>query len=459
MRTRRVTAATVHASSTGWVSSGIGTKWSTTQTESKPASSAAWATSRAWLQAEPNCGRQRPKRTLVSPMPPANCAARGGEATPCDRGRGRLRRLFGPGRAVVEQAQLRPGTALLPIEDVRRDAEPLWRRAGDTLALAAPRFGVAPSKGGVRVWLVHRPAHRPRLQPSLGGQADPLAGDLNIGGQALRPGRPSPVHHRRARRRADAHEGIDDEVAGLRHGQDEPFDELYRELARMDRLLDVVRLDVRKDPDVARVLPERVAGVLAGARSLPGALAGILLRNADGVEVERVVAPLGEPEDHLVAARKPALAVEAVLEVPDDAVAELELRVAAEDGVEQEVERDDLVCRDVVAHLPAEAAPRSEDADALADDLLLAPNIRFQVEAFALVGFRQVVRRRGDDEAGALVGQAGEQVPRVARVEHDLRPFAPPLVDDHAPHRTARIIASPAARSNARALDPGGRLR
>src|SRR5439155_25089470 len=202
MRTRRVTAATaatsVHASSTGWVSSGIGTKWSTTQTESKPASSAAWATSRAWLQGEPNCGRERPKRTLVSPMSPANCAGRGGEATPCDRGRGRPKRLFGPRRAVVEKAQLRPGTASRPLEDQRRDAGPLWRRAHRALGLSTAKIEVAASQRGVRVWLVNRPVHRPRLESSLRGQADALPCDLNVGGQALGSRRPPPVLHGRA---------------------------------------------------------------------------------------------------------------------------------------------------------------------------------------------------------------------------------------------------------------------
>src|SRR5436190_23370204 len=51
----------VHASKGESFSNGMPTKWSTHHTESKPASSAAWATSRAWFQLVPNCGRQTPK--------------------------------------------------------------------------------------------------------------------------------------------------------------------------------------------------------------------------------------------------------------------------------------------------------------------------------------------------------------------------------------------------------------
>src|SRR4029453_4793751 len=98
----------------------------------------------------------------------------------------------------------------------------------------------------------------------------------------------------------------------------------------MDRLLDVVRLDVGKRPDVARVLAQRMPGVLSGARPLPGALAGILRRPADRVEVEDAVVAVREPEDHLVAAGEAFRAVQPVLEVPDDAVPQPERRIAYE---------------------------------------------------------------------------------------------------------------------------------
>jgi hypothetical protein len=66
------------------------------------------------------------------------------------------------------------------------------------------------------------------------------------------------------------------------------------------------------------------------------AFARVLLGHPDRVEVEVVVVSLREPEKGLVAAGEPVGAVQAVLEVPDDAVAELEA-VAGEGGVERDV--------------------------------------------------------------------------------------------------------------------------
>src|SRR5262249_56835980 len=107
-----------------------------------------------------------------------------------------------------------------------------------------------------------------------------------------------------------------------------------------------------------------MAGVLARALALPAALAGIFLRHADGIEVEDRVAPLGEPEQHLVAARESLRAVQSVLEVPDDTITQDEILVPLEDRVEHHVQRDDLARRDVVPDLPADAAPGPEHAHA-----------------------------------------------------------------------------------------------
>src|SRR5207244_966052 len=200
---------------------------------------------------------------------------------------------------------------------------------------------------------VDRTRHRPAPQPARGGELDALVRDAEIGVHAVRARRAAAMQDRRARGRADADEGIDDEVAGPRHRQHAALDQLDRKLAGMHRLLDVVRLDVREDPDVAGVLAARVPRVFARARSLPGALSRVLLRHPDRIEGEYVVVALREPEDDLVATGETLRAVQAVLEVPDDAIPEPQRGVALEAGEEQQVERQRLVAADVIADLPA----------------------------------------------------------------------------------------------------------
>lgn len=51
-----------------------------------------------------------------------------------------------------------------------------------------------------------------------------------------------------------SHVRIYNEVAGLRQGQDQALNQLDWELARVDGFLNVVVLDIRDGPNVARVL-------------------------------------------------------------------------------------------------------------------------------------------------------------------------------------------------------------
>ena len=88
--------------------------------------------------------------------------------------------------------------------------------------------------------------------------------------------------------------------------------------------------------------------------------------------------------------------MEAVLEVPDDAVTQLE-PVTFEDGIEDGIEGDDLAVFNVVAHLPAERAVGMEQANALSYHSLLAPEIALQGLAL-LVELADVVGRRGHYE-------------------------------------------------------------
>jgi hypothetical protein len=201
------------------------------------------------------------------------------------------------------------------------------------------------------------------------GELDPLARQRHVGRHDLGARGAAAVEKGGHGRRAGTHVRIEDQVARIGEGQHEALDQLDGELAGVGGLLDVVVLDVGDRPHVARVLAERVARRVAGVGTLEVALARVLLRHAHRVQVEHV-ALAREPEDGLVPAREAAAAVEAMLEMPDDAVAEAE-PVAREVRVEEHVEREDLARVDVVPHLPADAAVVGQHAHALGDDARL----------------------------------------------------------------------------------------
>ena len=83
------------------------------------------------------------------------------------------------------------------------------------------------------------------------------------------------------------------------------------------------------------------------------ALARILRRNSDWVQVPRVVIVLRPPVDGLVPSREPLCAVQPVPKMPDNPIAELESLIP-ERRVEYSVERDYLSVIDVVSDLPAD---------------------------------------------------------------------------------------------------------
>ncbi len=164
----------------------------------------------------------------------------------------------------------------------------------------------------------------------------------------------------------------------------------------MDRLLGVVVLDVGKRPHIAWVLPQRIARQLARVRPLEVPLAGVLRRDSDRVQVPRVIVSLRPPVDRLVATRESPCAVQAVAEVPDDAVTEFQA-VRTKDRIEKRVKRDDFPVLYVVADLPADGALRMQQSYALADDLPLMREVRIH-GSLALIGLSQVVGRRRNDK-------------------------------------------------------------
>src|SRR5262249_1276372 len=203
-------------------------------------------------------------------------------------------------RGSLDQLELTRRLGMLAATGTRGDPEPLRRRPSTPATAGRDRSLVTARQCRTRIRLVH--GTRPRADPQTPGrgQRESLPCDRDVLGHVLGAGGAAAVQDGRASGRPHAPVGIDPEIARPRPWEHEAFDELDGELARVDRLLDVVRLHVGEDPHVAGILAARVAGVLAGARTLPGALPGILLRDADRVGVEEVVGPFGEPQDDLV---------------------------------------------------------------------------------------------------------------------------------------------------------------
>src|SRR5438552_16380804 len=109
----------------------------------------------------------------------------------------------------------------------------------------------------------------------------------------------------------------------------------------MDRLLDVIMFDVWDDPDVSGIFSQRVAGILAGLWSFEILLSWILLGNSDRVEIENVIVCFGEPKNSFVPAGESTAAMQSVLEVPYDAIAQSESEVFA-NLIDEHVQREDL---------------------------------------------------------------------------------------------------------------------
>src|SRR5438477_6288981 len=91
----------------------------------------------------------------------------------------------------------------------------------------------------------------------------------------------------------------------------------------------------------------------------------ILLRHSHRIKVEVVIVGLREPNNCLVTARKAVCAVQAVLEMPDDAIPHPKLQLA-ESRIKDCIERDERTVLHVVAHLPADAPRFPECANAFA---------------------------------------------------------------------------------------------
>src|SRR5207245_1171723 len=128
----------------------------------------------------------------------------------------------------------------LDAEGTKGDAQPLGRAPPPTGPDRGWRRRLAPRERRGRVRPMHRAMHRTGRELPPGSEGDALPRDADILRDDVRPGGPPAVFDRRARGAPDPQIRIDDEIPGGRERDDEPFDQLDRELAWVDRLLHVV---------------------------------------------------------------------------------------------------------------------------------------------------------------------------------------------------------------------------
>ena len=88
-------------------------------------------------------------------------------------------------------------------------------------------------------------------------------------------------------------------------------------------LLDVVAFNVGDDPYVARILSKWIAGVFACIGTLEVFLAGVFLRNPNGIEIKVVAIRFSKPHDDFVSPGETFSTMKSVLKMPHDAIAHL----------------------------------------------------------------------------------------------------------------------------------------
>jgi hypothetical protein len=204
-------------------------------------------------------------------------------------------------------------------------------------------------------------------------------------------------------RTSNAKVGINHKIAAICEGEYEPLYKFYWKLAGVDCLLDVVVLDVRDHPNIARIFTQWVAGVLALLRSFERFLARILLGHSNGIKIEDVIVAFGEPDDGFVTPTQTVLAVQSVLEAPDDAVTQLHPEFFA-NLIDVEIEWENLaVSRYVIPSLPTQATIVCESAMALLEGLFLLLKVVLEHEPL-LILLANVVWGRRNDEPCLTIG-------------------------------------------------------
>src|SRR5947209_6322995 len=101
--------------------------------------------------------------------------------------------------------------------------------------------------------------------------------------------------------------------------------------------------------------------------------------------------------------------MQSVLEVPDDAVAELQAQ-ALEDRPEGNVEGNDLAIVHVIPNLPAQRAIIREYSHTLLDDRRLSSEVVIECHPLTLVPLPDVIRRGGYDQPSEAAREPGEKL-------------------------------------------------
>ncbi|OPZ16449.1 MAG: hypothetical protein BWZ10_01437 [candidate division BRC1 bacterium ADurb.BinA364] len=139
----------------------------------------------------------------------------------------------------------------------------------------------------------------------------------------------------------------------------------------------------------------------------------IFLRDAHGVQVEHIIVAFSVPDDGLIAAGKTLRAMQAMFEVPNNPIPHFHFQTR-KNRIKHGVERDNLPFEHIVAYLPAQAARRSQDAMAFANNLFLLLQVQLQVETL-FVFLANVIGRGADDQLHACVGHSRKQIHAIAR--------------------------------------------
>jgi len=107
----------------------------------------------------------------------------------------------------------------------------------------------------VRRGLINWAAERPPAQLAFEGMLDSIPRDVEIFSDYICASCASAMKNCCARSAANSDVGINQEIPGIRQGQNYALDKLNRELTRVNCLLNVIVLNIRDSPDIARIFP------------------------------------------------------------------------------------------------------------------------------------------------------------------------------------------------------------
>ena len=203
--------------------------------------------------------------------------------------------------------------------------------------------------------IVNRAIHRSRLQRSRPKLMDSRPGNINIIWLDIATIADAIVLDGPDDGGPYAHVWIEHDIALVGQRKDEPFDKLNWKLTGMYRLFNVIVLYVWKNPNVPGIFSKRVPRKLADLWPLKIFFVRVFGRHPDRIEIECVVVRFRKPKNSFVPSGESLRTVEAMLEVPDNAIPQSQ-SVILEYVEKNNVERKHLAVLNVIADLPANRA-------------------------------------------------------------------------------------------------------